>query len=133
MNKIKLFSFAFVILVSLSRVANAEVDLLDPYDDFYSYKAKYLDKEGADLIIPAKINPEVSSQIRKVAVEAFLITECRGMARVDFFLKKDNTFILNEINTLPGFTKISMFPKLWESSGLKYKELLDKLIELAIE
>ena len=64
-------------------------------------------------------------------VEAFIVTECRGMARVDFFLRKDNTFILNEINTLPGFTKISMFPKLWEASGLPYTKLLDKLIELA--
>ena len=104
-----------------------------PHDKFYSYEAKYIDKEGADLIIPAKINPEVSHKIREAAVEAFLISECRGMARVDFFLCKDNSFILNEINTLPGFTKISMFPKLWESSGLTYKKLLDRLIELAIE
>ena len=104
-----------------------------PHDKFYSYEAKYLDKEGADLIIPAKINPEVILKIRETAIKAFLIAECRGMARVDFFLCKDNTFILNEINTLPGFTKISMYPKLWESSGLPYKKLLDRLIELAIE
>tara|TARA_Y100001970_G_C14229045_1_gene857486 strand:+ start:2127 stop:3173 length:1047 start_codon:yes stop_codon:yes gene_type:complete len=104
-----------------------------PHSEFYSYEAKYVEKDGADLIIPAKIEPEVCIKIRKAAVDAFLIAECRGMARVDFFLCKDNTFILNEINTLPGFTKISMFPKLWESSGLQYSDLLDRLIDLAIE
>ena len=104
-----------------------------PLRGFYSYDAKYVDEDAADLIIPAKIKPEVALQIRKAAVEAFILTECRGMARVDFFLGKDNSFIVNEINTLPGFTKISMFPKLWESSGLPYPKLLEKLIELAIE
>jgi len=104
-----------------------------PLREFYSYEAKYVDDDGAELIIPAEIDPEVSQQIRKVAVDAFLLTECRGMARVDFFLRSDNTFILNEINTLPGFTKISMFPKLWDASGLAYPKLLDRLIELAKE
>ena len=104
-----------------------------PLREFYSYEAKYVDDDGAELIIPAEIDPEVSQQIRKVAVDAFLLTECRGMARVDFFLRADNTFILNEINTLPGFTKISMFPKLWDASGLAYPKLLDRLIELAKE
>ena len=104
-----------------------------PLREFYSYEAKYVDDDGADLIIPAEIDPDVSLQIRKAAVEVFLLTECRGMARVDFFLRDDNSFILNEINTLPGFTKISMFPKLWDASGLAYPELLDKLIELALE
>jgi len=80
-----------------------------------------------------RIDPVVSMQIRKVAVEAFLLTECRSMARVDFFLREDKTFILNEINTLPGFTNISMYPKLWDASGLAYPELLDRLIELALE
>ena len=104
-----------------------------PLREFYSYEAKYVDDDGAELKIPAEIDPQVSLKIRKAAVEAFLITECRGMARVDFFLRDDNTFILNEINTLPGFTKISMFPKLWDASGLPYAELLDRLIELALE
>ena len=104
-----------------------------PLREFYSYEAKYVDDDGAELKIPAEIDPQVSLKIRKAAVESFLITECRGMARVDFFLREDNTFILNEINTLPGFTKISMFPKLWDSSGLPYAELLDRLIELAQE
>lgn len=104
-----------------------------PSHEFYSYEAKYVDEDGADLIIPAKIDLDVSRDIRKTAVEAFQITECRGMARIDFFLNSDNSFILNEINTLPGFTNISMYPKLWEASGLLYPELLDRLIGLALE
>ncbi len=104
-----------------------------PLREFYSYEAKYVDKDGAELVIPAEIDSEVSMQIRKTAVEAFQLTECRSMARVDFFLRADNSFILNEINTLPGFTNISMYPKLWEASGLSYSELLDRLIELALE
>ncbi|MBC8259615.1 MAG: D-alanine--D-alanine ligase [SAR324 cluster bacterium] len=104
-----------------------------PRREFYSYEAKYVDDDGAELIIPAEIESKVSLQIRKAAVEAFQVTECRSMARVDFFLCEDNTFILNEINTLPGFTKISMYPKLWEASGLAYSELLDRLIQLAQE
>lgn len=104
-----------------------------PLREFYSYEAKYVDEDGAELIIPVEIDPDVSMQIRKIAVEAFLLTECRSMARVDFFLREDKTFILNEINTLPGFTNISMYPKLWDASGLAYPELLDRLIELALE
>ena len=88
-----------------------------PAHEFYSYEAKYVDEDGADLIVPAKIDLEVSRNIRQTAVEAFQITECRGMARIDFFLNNDNSFILNEINTLPGFTNISMYPKLWAASG----------------
>ena len=104
-----------------------------PAHEFYSYEAKYVDEDGADLIVPAEIDLEVSLNIRQTAVEAFQITECRGMARIDFFLNNDNSFILNEINTLPGFTNISMYPKLWEASGLLYPELLDRLIDLALE
>jgi len=104
-----------------------------PLREFYSYEAKYVDENGAKLVIPAEIDSEVSMQIRKTALNAFQLTECRSMARVDFFLRADNSFILNEINTLPGFTNISMYPKLWEASGLSYSELLDRLIELALE
>ena len=104
-----------------------------PAHEFYSYEAKYVDEDGADLIVPAEIDLDVSLNIRQTAVEAFQITECRGMARIDFFLNRDNSFILNEINTLPGFTNISMYPKLWEASGLSYPELLERLIELALE
>lgn len=106
---------------------------IKPNHEFYSYESKYLDEKGAEIIIPAKISNEVSEEISEVAIEAFKILECYGMCRADFFLTESEEVYLNEINTIPGFTKISMYPKLWEASGLKYSELLDKLIELAVE
>jgi len=101
--------------------------------EFYDYDTKYLDENGAKLEIPAKLLGEISDQIKKTALKAFRVLQCKGMARVDFFLTKDNKILVNEINTIPGFTSISMYPKLWEASGLPYSKLLDKLIELAIE
>ena len=104
-----------------------------PQHEFYSYEAKYVDDEGAKLVIPAQIEEDTARRIRETAVDAFRCTECRGMARVDFFLEEDGSFFINEINTLPGFTSISMYPKLWEASGLPYSKLLERLIELALE
>jgi len=104
-----------------------------PQHDFYSYAAKYIDENGAYLDIPAKLPDAVSLSIQKMAVQAYQVLCCEGMARVDFFLKEDNTIIVNEINTIPGFTQISMYPKLWEISGLPYPALIDRLIQLAIE
>ncbi len=104
-----------------------------PQHEFYSYEAKYIDENGAVLKIPAEIPAEKQKQIQDYAIKAFQILECRGMARVDFFLTEDNKIYLNEINTLPGFTKISMYPKLWEASGLPYAHLIDRLISLAIQ
>ncbi|MGA3282190.1 MAG: D-alanine--D-alanine ligase family protein [Smithella sp.] len=105
-----------------------------PRHEFYSYEAKYIDPEGAKLLIPAQIEKQLAGKIRKTAVEGYMALGCSSMARVDFFLdKKTNEFYLNEINTLPGFTSISMYPKLWEATGIKYGELLDKLIELALD
>lgn len=106
-----------------------------PRHEFYSYEAKYLDEHGADLHIPAQGVSEAALQkVRDWAVQAFLAIECRGMARVDFFLDRQTEEVyLNEINTIPGFTRISMYPKLWEASGIKYPALLDELIRLAIE
>jgi D-alanine-D-alanine ligase len=105
-----------------------------PYHEFYSYEAKYIDPNGAALIIPADIGKTLAGKIRKIAVEGYMALGCSSMARVDFFLdKKTNKFYLNEINTLPGFTSISMYPKLWEATGLKYSDLLDKLITLALD
>jgi len=105
-----------------------------PKHEFYSYEAKYIDPDGAALKIPAEINKTLSDKIRKIAVEGYMALGCTSMARVDFFLdKKTNKFYLNEINTLPGFTSISMYPKLWDATGIKYSKLLDKLIELALE
>jgi D-alanine-D-alanine ligase len=105
-----------------------------PKHEFYSYEAKYIDPDGAALIIPAQLDSFLSEKIRKIAVDGYTALGCSGMARVDFFLDKNTSeFYLNEINTIPGFTSISMYPKLWEATGLKYSKLLDKLIELALE
>lgn len=104
-----------------------------PHHEFYSYEAKYIDEDGAGLQIPAKLSDNIQKQLQAVAIKTFQILCCSGMARVDSFLTKDNKIFVNEINTIPGFTKISMYPKLWEASGLAYKDLLDKLVELAIQ
>jgi D-alanine-D-alanine ligase len=105
-----------------------------PSHEFYSYEAKYVDPEGAELKLPAELPGNLSEELRRLAVAAFQAVECSGMARVDFFLeKKTNRILLNEINTIPGFTNISMYPKMCEASGLTYPRLLDRLIELAFE
>ena len=104
-----------------------------PSREFYSYESKYIDGTSG-LSIPAPISVEASEQIREYAVRAYKAIDCAGMARVDFFVVKDTEKIyLNELNSLPGFTKISMYPKLWEASGLPYNKLVDRLIELAME
>lgn len=104
-----------------------------PQADFYSYDAKYV-LDNSELIIPAELEEGMRTRIQEIAVRAFLAADCSGMARVDFLLDKDTGAIyLNEINTIPGFTKISMYPKLWEASGLPYPALIDRLIELALE
>lgn len=104
-----------------------------PSREFYSYESKYIDgTSGYD--IPAKLPNETLEMIRDYAVRAYKAIDCAGMARVDFFVEKDtNKVYLNELNSLPGFTKISMYPKLWEASGLPYNKLVDRLIELAVE
>ena len=100
--------------------------------DFYSYEAKYIDENGALLKIPANLSPELVHTVQEMAIKTYKVLCCEGMARVDFFLTKDNKLVVNEINTIPGFTNISMYPKLWEISGISYSQLIDKLIELAI-
>ncbi|MCP4296886.1 MAG: D-alanine--D-alanine ligase, partial [Proteobacteria bacterium] len=103
-----------------------------PTHDFYDYNAKYIDPEGAGLIIPADLSEKQSETLRNIAEKAYSALELRGFARVDFFLEADSgRFLLNEVNTLPGFTNISMFPKMCEAGGLHYPELLDRIIELA--
>ncbi len=105
-----------------------------PRYEFYSYEAKYIDPDGAELKIPANLDESLTGRIRDTAIEGYKILCCSGMARVDFFLERDSkNFYLNEINTIPGFTSISMYPKLWENTGLEYSSLLDRLIQLAIE
>ncbi len=100
---------------------------------FYSYEAKYFDKEGATLVIPAKINKKLESKIQTLAIRTFKTLELEGMTRVDFFLNKKGQLFLNEVNTIPGFTNISMYPTLWGKSGISYKNLINNLINLAIE
>ncbi len=106
---------------------------ITPGADFYSYEAKYLD-DTSELRIPAPLTEAQTKEVQRMAVEAFQAVECSGLARVDFFLEDDTgRILLNEINTMPGFTSISMYPKLWEASGLRYADLVDRLVELAIE
>lgn len=102
-------------------------------DGFYSYTAKYLESNQTDLIIPAELSPALAAELKQAAVDIFTRLKCKGMARVDFFVNdKTQTIYFNEINTLPGFTSISMYPKLWQASGLAYPDLLDELIRLAM-
>ena len=103
-----------------------------PSHDFYSYDAKYLDEKGASLQIPAKLDDGTIKRIQELAVKVFQVLCCEGLSRVDFFLKANGEIIVNEINTMPGFTKISMYPKMWEICGVSYTELITRLIELAI-
>lgn len=104
-----------------------------PAEEFYSYSAKYENVESKTKI-PVEISKNISDEIRKLAVKAYKALDCTGLSRVDFFVEKEtNKIYINEINTMPGFTKISMYPKLWENTGLKYSELLDELIKLALE
>jgi D-alanine-D-alanine ligase len=101
--------------------------------DFYDYDAKYLDENGAVLHIPAALPGPTTERVRALAVRAFTVLCCEGMARVDMFLRDNDEVLVNEINTIPGFTRISMYPKLWEASGVSYRELVDRLIALAME
>jgi D-alanine-D-alanine ligase len=101
--------------------------------EFYSYDAKYLDEKGAVLEIPAQVPQKVVEEIQALAIRTFQVLSGEGLARVDFFLKPGGEILVNEINTMPGFTRISMYPKLWEASGIGYSALLDALIQLAIE
>jgi D-alanine-D-alanine ligase len=104
-----------------------------PRHEFYSYEAKYIDEEGAALEIPAKLEDETIHRVQDLAIRAFRVLCCEGMARVDFFLRDNGQVVVNELNTIPGFTKISMYPKLWEASGLSYTELIDRLIQLGLD
>lgn len=106
---------------------------INPRHEFYSYQAKYLDEHGAALLIPAPISDEQLREVQQWSAMAFSTLECEGMARVDFFLdRKSGKFYFNEVNTIPGFTSISMYPKLWEATGVGYQALLSRLIDLAL-
>ncbi|VVN99852.1 D-alanine--D-alanine ligase [Pseudomonas fluorescens] len=100
---------------------------------FYSYDSKYIDDQAAEVVVPANISLESSERIRALAIEAFQVLGCSGLARVDVFLTDAGEVLINEINSLPGFTRISMYPKLWQAAGMSYSELVSQLIELALE
>lgn len=101
--------------------------------EFYSFESKYVDGKSSGTQIPAELPDHIVQRIREIALKGYRALGCEGMARVDFFLTADEQLIINEINTIPGFTKISMYPKMWEATGLPYTQLLDRLIELALE
>ena len=103
-----------------------------PGGEFYDYAAKYLD-QGTVLQVPADLPDDVVTEVQRMAVAAFRAIDGSGMARVDFFLRQSGELLVNEINTIPGFTSVSMFPRMWEASGLSYRELVDRLVELALE
>ncbi len=102
-----------------------------PDHDFYDFEAKYLD-DGADLVVPAELDPELTRLVQDTAIAAFEALDCEGLARVDFFVRDTGDVIINEVNTMPGFTPISMFPRLWAASGVAYPELIDILISDAL-
>ncbi len=104
-----------------------------PGQEFYDYNAKYLD-EGSQLIIPAKLSKTETKKVQQLAIAAFKAVDCSGLARVDFLMEpKTRKIYLNEINTMPGFTSISMYPKLWAATGVSYPELIERLIQLGME
>jgi len=100
---------------------------------FYSYDAKYTDANGSVTVIPAEMDQETQERIRKVAINTYKALNCEGMARVDVFLKPNGDIIVNEVNTIPGFTDISMYPKLWGAAGISYSDLISQLLLLAID
>ena len=99
-------------------------------DGFYDFATKYLD-DAAELDVPAKIDDDIADELRHLAIRAFDALDCQGLARVDFFLTEDGP-VVNEINTMPGFTTISMYPRMWEQTGLSYPQLVDRLLRLAL-
>ena len=122
--------------IEVAALGNAEVEITRPGEiipshEFYDFEAKYLD--ASELILPADLPPDVESEVVDIAEQAYLAIGCRGMARIDFFATRDGSVYLNEINTIPGFTPSSMFPRLWEHEGLSYPDLVDRLLELALD
>ncbi|MCW2852947.1 MAG: D-alanine--D-alanine ligase, partial [Nocardioides sp.] len=100
--------------------------------EFYDFAAKYLPEEHTELDVPAHLSDDVASRLRELAAQAFVAVGCEGLARVDFFVRPDGSLVVNEINTMPGFTPLSMFPRMWAASGLEYPALVDRLIRLAL-
>jgi D-alanine-D-alanine ligase len=103
-----------------------------PHAEWYDYAAKY-DEGGSDIVVPARIDDGIAARVQALAVDSFVATECEGMARVDFFVREDGEVVVNELNTIPGFTSTSVYARLFEASGIPYAELLDRLIRLALD
>ena len=123
--------------IEVSVLGNERVEVsvpgeIIPGEEFYSYDAKYINSQSTQLKIPAGLNSAIEDDVRKIAGKVYRVLELSGLARIDFFVEKKGKVWLNEVNTLPGFTKISMYPKLWEASGVSYPELIHRLIELSI-
>jgi D-alanine-D-alanine ligase len=106
--------------------------VIDPSHEFYDFAAKYLPEEHTELTVPADLPTHVTERIRSFAVECFEALSCEGLARVDFFVLPDERVVVNEINTMPGFTPSSMFPRMWAATGVDYPELVDRLVQLAL-
>ncbi len=113
-------------------VASLVGEIVTLSSDWYDYSAKY-DEGGMDLVVPARISEEATRRVQELSVASFVATDCEGMARVDFFVREDGEVLVNELNTIPGFTATSVYAKLFEASGIPYAELLDRLVELAVE
>jgi D-alanine-D-alanine ligase len=111
--------------------AVAEIRVLTE-SGFYDYQRKYLADDQVDLVVPAEVEPQIANDVRTLAVRTFEAIGCEGLARVDVFLTHEGRIMINEINTMPGFTAHSMFPRMWAASGLAYPELIDRLITLAL-
>ena len=120
------------VLGNLEPIASVPGEIVPLASDWYDYEAKYADG-GMELVVPARISAEAAGRVQELAVAAFVATDCEGMARVDFFVRPDGEVVVNELNTIPGFTATSVYAKLFEESGLPYPELLDRLVELALE
>ena len=100
--------------------------------EFYDFEAKYLDDAGVRLVCPADLLPEVAAEVRRLAALTFVAMGCEGLARVDVFVTRDQKVVVNELNTMPGFTPTSMYPRMWEQSGISYPELVERLLQLAL-
>jgi D-alanine-D-alanine ligase len=120
------------VLGNRTPVASLPGEIVVTHNEWYDYEAKY-DEGEMDLVIPARITPEQIERAQTLAVEAFVATECEGMARADMFLRSDGEVLVNELNTIPGFTSTSVYARLFEASGVPYPELLDRLADLAVE
>jgi D-alanine-D-alanine ligase len=120
------------VLGNADPVASVPGEIVPIASDWYDYEAKYA-RGGMELVIPPRVPAESAARVQELAVAAFVASECEGMARVDFFVRPDGDVVVNELNTIPGFTATSVYAKLFEASGIAYPELLDRLVELALE